>query len=267
MTIAVILTCFNRREKTLEFLLTLEKQSLLNTFSLNTVLVDDNSTDGTETAAREKFPHIQTLKGTGALFWCGGMRAAWREAASRDPDYYFLANDDTLLDEDALLSLLEIAQNPNDRIIAVGAIRDPISGEPTYGGIRRKTGRIIPTGNLEKCDTFNANAVLIPRAVYEEIGVFHDIYTHGMGDYDYGFQASRRGIQIIQSARTIGTCSRNSLIGTWRDSSLPRSHRLRLLQSPKGLPFKEWVTYNRRNAGWIWPYRCISPFLRILLGR
>ncbi len=49
--------------------------------------------------------------------------------------------------------------------------------------------------------------------------------------------------------------------------TLPRHERWRRLQSPKGLPFREWCLYNRRNAGWIWPWRCLSPWLRILLGR
>ena len=192
---------------------------------------------------------------------------AWSVAAEQDPDYYLLANDDTLLDDHAVSALLNITGSPDSRVIAVAAVRDPQSGHRTSGGIHGKNNAAALTGSVEECDTFNANATLIPRKVYAELGIFHPAYSHGMGDFDYGYLATRRGIRIFQSAQMLGTCPRNSNAGTWLDLSLSRLERIRKLQSPKGLPWKEWVVYNRRNAGWIWPWRCVSPFLRILCGR
>ena len=257
MTIAILLTCFNRREKTLECLASLADQNLPAGFSCQTVLVDDGSTDGTESAVREKFPAVHLIRGDGSHFWCGGMRVAWRAAAKLDPDYYLLVNDDTHLDRDALQTLLEMTGHPDTRTIAVAAIRDPASGARTYGGIRGNGTPVEITGKLEACDTFNANAALVPRAVHTERGGFHTAYTHALGDFDYGYQASRRGIRILQSQRALGTCAQNGAGGTWRDRSLSTRQRLRMLQS----------TFNRRNSGWKWPLHSVSPFLRIILGR
>ena len=267
MHIAALLTCHNRREKTLECLRCLAAQELPDGVSIHVTLVDDGSSDGTAAAVAEAYPQTRLLHGSGYLFWCGGMRLAWSTADKDAPDYYLLANDDTHLDRDALQTLLAMVGTPDARIIAVAAIRDPTSGELNYGGIRRKSGRVPATGKVEACDTFNANAVLIPNAVYQELGSFHPAYTHGMGDFDYGYLASRNGISILQSAHTLGNCGHNSCTGTWQDRSLPMTQRLRKLHSPKGLPFKEWAVYCRRNSGWLWPYRMISPILRILLGR
>ena len=138
------------------------------------------------------------------------MRKAWREAATSNPDFYFLMNDDTLLNSNALQMLLEIAPSPEARIIAVAAIQDPINGEATYGGIRKDEGMVPASGKTEVCDTFNANAVLIPNAVFQELGMFDEIYTHGMGDFDYGYAATRRGFKVIQSPDFLGECERNS---------------------------------------------------------
>lgn len=266
-TIAVVLTCHNRRDKTLRCLRQIAAQDLPHEYRTEITLVDDGSTDGTSEAVLEEFPEANILRGDGNLFWCGGMRWAWLEAALRCPDYFLLANDDTLLDPLALQNLLEITGTPDSRNIAVAAIRDPQTGVRTYGGIRGENTAVGLSGGIEECDTFNANAALVPAAVYAELGVFHEAYTHGMGDYDYGYRASRSGIKIFQSAVTLGICIRNPATGTWRDTSLSRRERLRMLQSPKGLPWKEWTIYNRRNVGWIWPWRAISPFLRILAGR
>jgi len=266
MIISVLLTCFNRREHTLECLRSMARQNPCGA-TLHYYLVDDGSTDGTaETVARE-FPDVRILQGDGSLYWCGGMRLAWQTAVGSDPDYYLLLNDDTHLYPTALATLLDITKSPESEIIAVGAICDAETGIFTYGGIRRFKGSISPTGKEEICDTFHANCVIIPRAVYLKIGTLHHRYTHGMGDFDYGLQATMRGMKVIQSAEFIGTCSSNPVTGTWRDRNLSRRARWCLLNSKKTLPFLEWMEFNRRNSGIKWPLYTISPWIQILLKR
>lgn len=265
--IAILITCHNRREQTLACLARLKDAKLPPDVLQEIWILDDGSTDGTGEAISQHFPEVKLETGDGSCFWCGGMRRIWAAAATGDPAYYLLLNDDTLLDNDALMELMAMLGEPDKRCIAVAAIRDPDTGARTYGGIRGQNCSVSVSGNTEPCDTFNANAALIPRSVFRELGVFHSAYTHAMGDFDYGYEANRRGIRVLQSSRTLGTCRRNSSNGTWKDRSLRRRERLRRLQSPKGLPWREWVTYNRRNSGWLWPWRCVTPFIRILLGR
>lgn len=268
MHITALLTCFNRRELTLRCITSLKALDRPNGTCLSVVLVDDNSCDGTADAVKGILPDVEVLRGTGCLYWCGGMRKAWQHAAQSDPDYYLLVNDDTLIEKCALTELCNIVGSPSSKIIGVGAIRDPDTGAPTYGGLQgiRGSKLLAPTGRPESCTTLNANLVLIPRKVFQEMGVFHEAYTHGLGDYDYGFQAAKRGIQIIQTPEFVGACKTNSITGTFLDRSLCRTERWKLVQSPKGLPFRPWLTFNRRNSGWLWPYRVITPYLRILLG-
>jgi GT2 family glycosyltransferase len=264
--LVALLACHNRREKTLACLEALGAQNLPDWVRISIVLVDDGSTDGTGDAVAAAFPNATILRGDGSLYWCGGMRMAWKEARRMNPHGYLLLNDDTLMDTDAVAALLAMAPCPDSRVIGVASIRHPGGEHATYGGIQRRGGLIAPTGGVERCDTFNANLVLVPQAVCREIGMFHEVYTHGMGDFDYGFEAGRRGIPVLASARFLGQCPRNCNEGTWRDSSLPRSQRWRKLRGPKGLPFREWLIYNRRNSGWLWPWRSISPYLRVLAG-
>ena len=265
MKITALLTCFNRKEKTLACLRNLEMQVLPRT-ELKYVVVDDGSTDGTGEAVKHEFPAARLIRGNGSLFWCGGMRVAWSHAAEDDPDYYLMVNDDTLLNPDALDALLKIAPDPNAPVIAVAAICDPTTGEATYGGQLHGSGLIAPDGVVHACDTLNGNAVLVTRAAFQAIGMLHGAYSHAMGDLDYGNLARRNGIPIFQSAHFLGTCSRNSSENTWMDRSLGRAERLRRLRSKKGLPLMEWMVFNRRNAGWSWPFKTISPYVRVLLG-
>lgn len=235
--------------------------------NMNVTLVDDGSSDGTAEAISKQFPDTEIISGDGNLYWCGGMRLAWRQAAKKNPDYYLLLNDDTHLRNGAIFELLDICGSPDSTTIAVASIMDPDTGMISYGGIKRGAGLQNPAGKHMSCDTFNANCVLITRAIYEKMGVLHHAYTHAMGDTDYGLQASRQGVDIIASGHFLGDCRLNKRKDVWRDRSLTRIQRFKALQSPKGLPFKEWLIYNWRNSGWLWPYYTVSPILRIILGR
>jgi GT2 family glycosyltransferase len=269
MNISVLMTCFNRRDYTLACLRLLYAQALPEGDVLNVVLVDDGSKDGTTVAVANEFPEVQLLEGDGSLYWCGGMRKAWAHAALADPDYLLLLNDDTMLKPDAILSLLSIAPNPSDRVIAVGPVADPDSNQVVYGG-RPPGVHVHPPQPGEvpiECNTFNANCVLIPRGVSAVLGGFYDGYTHGFADFDYGVQARRKGIRILQGTRIVGTCRLNSDENTWRDARLPRLRRFQLLRSPKAMPFREHLAFARRTQGAKWFKFLLSPYFRILLGK
>ena len=304
--VAALITCHNRRENTLACLRTLKEQLLprpelggsqgaegrdvksenkrqkaetysdlrsptsdptLSAISINVFLVDDGSTDGTADAVRVVWPEATILQGDGSLFWCGGMRAAWAEAAKTDPDYYFLLNDDTLLMPNALANMLVLSSSPSTRTISIGAICDPVSGEWTYGGGDCEQPYNPQCKTPRLCKTINGNCVLISRTVYQEIGMFNKTYTHLMGDHDYGFEATRRGIPILETPQFVGKCQRNTAKGTWRDPLLSRTERWRHIFSPKGLPPREWFAYCYRNLGWKWPIYFVSPYIKTLFRK
>src|SRR5215203_4845952 len=104
--VAALITCHNRREKTLLCLSALFDQDMLSKTTLEVYLVDDGSTDGTAEAVQAAYPEVKVWRGDGSLFWNGGMRLAFAEAMKVGYDYYLWLNDDTLLDDHAISSLL-----------------------------------------------------------------------------------------------------------------------------------------------------------------
>jgi GT2 family glycosyltransferase len=77
ITIAVLLTCYNRKQKTLGCLRSLLGQPQGFNSRLTVYLLDDASTDGTANAIAEEFPQVRLLEGDGNYYWNGGMRAAF----------------------------------------------------------------------------------------------------------------------------------------------------------------------------------------------
>ena len=65
--IAVLLTCFNRREMTLSCVRRINSQVNIDDLEIEIFLSDDNSTDGTAQAVNSEFPFVKVLHGNGSL--------------------------------------------------------------------------------------------------------------------------------------------------------------------------------------------------------
>ena len=65
----------------------------------------------------------------------------------------------------------------------------------------------------------------------------------------------------------VGECNDNTLQKTWQDETLPRMERIRLKESRKGLPFRDWFHFLHKNFGLGTAIvRSITPYIRIILG-
>lgn len=275
-SVAVLMTCFNRREHTLHCLRQLATQvGGGDTFRLTVILVDDGSTDGTAEAVASAHPEVEVLRGDGNLFWNRGMHRAFGHALARGFEYYLWLNDDTVLLPDALARLLATATRLalEDRPgIVTGSTYDTVSGERSYGGFRWNGGwrrRLVPvTPDREQplpCDTMNGNCTLIPGFVPRQIGNLDAVFQHSFGDLDYGFRARAAGLRVYVAPGFAGTCSDNPQRGTWRDQNAGFRRRWRHLNSAKGSPFGEWRHYCRRHLGFLWPLYTVSPYLKTLV--
>lgn len=251
--VAILLTVFNRREKTVACLKNCYQQidamKGIEAYSFSVYLVDDGSTDGTSEAVKELFPQTHVIRSDGNLFWNHGMRLAWSEAAKDNPDFYLWLNDDTLMKEGALSCMMETSLFLRDRAIIVGTAEDA-EGKISYGG-RRLSGKIV-TPDLVlpvPCDTFNGNMVLVPYYAYKVLGNLEERYSHGFGDYDYGVRAAKAGIVRVVAPGILCECDRNPGVPKWRDSSYSLKERIQFLHSPKGRPPREQFLYDCRSKG------------------
>lgn len=270
MKIMGLMTCFNRKSKTVSSIIKLIQGNPHLEFEF--VITDDGSSDGTKEAL-EQLSGVTVLAGTGSLFYSGGMRLAIQHVLNntKEYDYCLFFNDDVAFNDMAIEKMLPVGSG---REILVGPTSDA-NGKLSYGGVIKKS-RFRPNFDIidgtsqraKSCDTFNANCVLIPWKIFKELGNMDSAYSHSLGDFDYGFKASRKGIPIWVCDFFVGQCCDNPVSGSWRDTNLNRRERLRKKESPKGLPRKEWWHYLKRNysIGTAIVYS-ITPYIRILIRR
>ncbi len=218
--IAVILTCFNRKEKTLACLNNLFCAQPHDVV-LSVYLTDDGCTDGTADAIRDKFSSqdIHILQGNGSLYWAGGMCFAWKEALKERErwDFYLLLNDDTYVMDNLFVELFAAHQYAIDKYGTPGIysgitcdIHD--SKTITYGGAvylnasRSKFVELKPIGIPQMTDKTNANILLVSREVVNKVGIFFEGYIHSGSDYDYGLMVRKAGFPALVTPHICGRC-------------------------------------------------------------
>lgn len=272
MHIAVLLTCHNRVKKTLNCLESFYSSVLPNTNNFDVYLVDDGSSDDTGETVKKHYPQINLIDGNGSLFWAGGMRLAWEIASeAKNFDFYLWLNDDTMLDPVAIKELCFVYQKAkeleNKEVIVAGASRKaPKVYEFSYGG-RNEDGPVIPNGNLQRCKYINGNVVLIPQKIYKHLGNISKDYTHGMGDYDYGLRAIKKGFECFTTRTYIATCPPNEGIPTWSNPVVSLSKRWDSFHSPLGLNIKEYNHFRKKFWGKKWMVFAVKAYLKMLSPR
>lgn len=275
-TIAAIITCFNRREKTVSCLLSLFESAKLSSINLHVIVVDDGSSDGTSAAIRAIYPDVEIIQGNGSLFWNGGMHLGFARALDIGFDAYLWLNDDTVIYPNTINLMIESLKRQSlyfgrDCII-VGSTCDPVKKTLTYGGVvstskfkRLNFALVEPNSIPIECHTMNGNCVLIPNSVASSVGNLDPVFMHAMGDTDYGLRALNSGFKLCIAPGFVGECARNTTQGGFNDRTLSLKLRWKMIMQPKGLPPKSWFAFTRKHAGPFWPIFFVWPYFKLVI--
>jgi len=265
--IAVLMTCFNRKELTLRAIGAISS-AVAGAASYRVFLVDDNSSDGTSEALGSQFPDTNIIRGSGILYWNGGMRLAWLSAIPSKPDFYLWLNDDTILLPAAVAHLLKSYREYDARTIVVGRCVDPLTGVTTYGGYVRQAGvsrvsfRHLEVGE-HLCDTMNGNCVLFPASVVSDIGINSPLFIHQYGDNDYGLRARRAGYRITQCNTPVAIQERNNKAAEQLGKLTLKTSKF-IFTSPKGIRPDEWLYFCFAHAGPLWIVNFFWRYIKIM---
>ncbi len=268
--IAILLTVFNRREITLKGLRSLHNaisKLPADKYKFNIYMTDDGCTDGTSEAVQDQFPEVTIVYSKGDLFWNRGMFLAWKSASKlKDFDFYLWLNDDIVLFENALDIVFSNSKSKDYKSVIVGATCDSkTKTKTTYSGYTSKRNRIPVNGELQECDYFNGNLVLIPFYVYKIVGTNDPIFHHSLGDFDYGLRMKVAGLHSFVSSCFVGVCDRHNCLPKWCDPEISFTNRWKNYLSDLGAAPRDNFIFNKRHYGVFYAIRCLSlSFLNFL---
>ena len=103
----IILLNWNGYLDTIECVESCRKLSYQN---FRILIIDNGSTDNSETILRERFPDIKLIQTGANLGFAGGNNVGIRYAIEHGADYVWLLNNDTVVDTEALSALVQVAE-------------------------------------------------------------------------------------------------------------------------------------------------------------
>ncbi len=265
--IAILLTCYNRKDTTIQCLDALYACDMPYDYQFDVFLVDDGSTDGTADVVKDNYPKVNIIKGTGNLYWNRGMHLAWQSAVKvREYDFYLWLNDDTILFKDSLNVLLNTSNSLNDISIVVGNTYSNDKKVLTYGG-RSKMGNILnDSNNVISCHHFNGNIILIPKFVFKKVGMNDYFFKHALGDFDYGMRATYHGINSYVAPGVLGICESHPSLPTWCNPNVRFGKRWQAFKTPLGHNPEEYFVYEKRHNGiFMAIFHYITNYCRVFL--
>lgn len=144
--------------------------------------------------------------------YVGGVNHGLKNASLKNPDYYLIMNNDTLIDKDAVKILVESAkQNCNEAIITGTVLdfnfTDTIQTTGTLFSDKRYLKEVYPYKskdinqlnliNEEERDMIDDVFWIIPKEVFLKTGLYPDCYFLYAEQADYALSAVRNGFKLI----------------------------------------------------------------------
>ncbi len=271
--VTIIILNWNREADTLECL---DSLAQMNYPSFSIVVVDNGSTDGSPEAierwGRERLPLTLIRNGENRGF-VRGSNQGLRHALSTDTDYVFLLNNDTVVEADALSLLVVAAERSGERSGDIGMAGPKIyqhgkrlvldsAGTRTIPWLAQ--GFLIGHGEVDHGQYDNpgempyvtGTALLVKRAVLEEVGLMDEDYFCYFDDFDWGLKARKAGYRLLLEPRAVVRHKGSQTAGLNSPFYVHHMVRSRILFARKNVPL---LLYLFAFLPYLFLYRYLRP--------
>ena len=203
----IIILNWNRLGDTLECI---KSVRLLNYQNYKIILVDNGSIEGSIDVIREKYDDIVLIKNRENLGYAEGNNVGIRYALSKDADYIWLLNNDTAVDQNALVSLVDVGEKLSEcgilgskiyyfdqpeMIWFAGATinwRKAVSYH--IGQNQKDEAKYNSIGEMERV---TGCSMLVKRDVCERIGLMDEKLFLYVEELDWCVRAKKAGYKVL----------------------------------------------------------------------
>ncbi len=174
------------------------------------LVVDNGSTDGSETRLRERMPDVEILQTGKNLGFAAGNNAGIRLALERGADFVLLLNNDTVVAPDFVDALVDAAgSDPRIGMLTSKIYYFDAPDVLWYAGAymiewlgwgkHRGTGErdVGQFDTLEETNRPTACSLMVTRAACETIGLLASEYFCYCEDLDWGMRARSAGFKVV----------------------------------------------------------------------
>ena len=213
MLLSIILVNYKQVEQTIECVQSLEKSSL---HDFNTIIVDNESTAESASELKAYCRKAVVLPCVNNLGFAGGNNVGIRYAIESGSDLILLLNNDTIVHENLLATLVDTIQS-REKVGVVGAKiyyedrRDLLwfaggrlsvdKALATHRGIQEKDNGSFDT--LEETDFVTGCCLMTRREVIERIGMLDAGFFLYYEDSDFCIRAKEAGYSVIYQPKAV----------------------------------------------------------------
>lgn len=225
--IALIIVNWNGHKDTIYCLKSVAKLHIPEDTALETIIVDNGSTDGSVSLISKAFPHTTILALGDNLGFTGGNNIGMQYAMKHDASYVWLLNNDTIVHSDAL-SLIDAFR---DRDVGVAGSKIYFAPGHEYHKSRyakKDLGRVfwyagglvdwknmyashkgvdeVDSGQYDTTeDTMFVTgcSMMIKREVIEAIGMLDNRFYLYLEDLDFGLRAKKAGFRLLYFPKSV----------------------------------------------------------------
>lgn len=205
--VAILVLTWNNYIDTYECLRSIEA---LNYPAYDVIVVDNGSTDGSIQMLEPQFDDVEFVINNENYGYAKGNNLGINVALSNGAEYVWIINNDVIVEEYALLNMVDVAES--DRHVGIIGSKVFFYDEPDKlyfaGGLVNKwTGecRHIGSGEIDngqydvvrEVDYVTGCNILIKKACIDEIGLFDEKYYLYYEDTDWATRARKSGWKVI----------------------------------------------------------------------
>ena len=207
--ISIIIVSYNVKDFLIKCLTSVYQSSLFN--SIETIVIDNNSTDSSIAAIKEFFPQVQLIENKHNAGFPAANNQGFKIAKG---NYIFMLNPDTELQDDALFKLFDFMENNSSiDIIAPLLLNSDFSFQsnvwryPTFWSIfcemhylnfflRSKNYKDKDFSLSFEAESFSGAAIFFRQEVLTKIGLL-DETMFWIEDVDFCYRANQAGLKLL----------------------------------------------------------------------
>ena len=197
--VSIIVLNYNAGELLLNCIESIKKSSYEN---IEIIVVDNISSDGSQTKCKENFPDVKLIQNKKNLGYCGGNNVGIKEAQG---EFIVILNPDTIVKSNWLDELLDAGKKFGDGLYQpkILSLNEENIIQSTgnmlhifgFGFARDKGKRIIDKNEeIEKIGYASGTCLFTTRKVIQKVGLLDEFLFLYHDDLDLGWRAAQIGI-------------------------------------------------------------------------
>ena len=231
--VSVVILNWNRARDTIDCIDSLKKL-VIKDFSLEIIVVDNGSTDNSIDKIKKKIKNIKNIKGElirneENLGFAAGNNVGIKHALNHGADFVLILNNDTVVDRNLILALLNTAKKrPKAGLISPKIYfakgfefhkarykKSQLGKVIWYAGGNMNWDNVLGSncgvdevdkgqhGKIIETDFATGACVLMRKKAIEEVGMFDEQYFMYLEDADLSYRMKVRGWKVLYSPKGI----------------------------------------------------------------